>query len=250
MYCKNCGREIDGKLAYCPECGKPVQTVGTPGELTGNQEQPNIKSAGSPSANPNAPYAAPQPMQTAAPQPTQPQPPKKKGTVGKVIIGIVIAFVVLLVIGMCASGNSGSRSQSNSQNQPSTQAESSDGQSTQTTEQESDKTAPAQKTYEAIPYNSLVRTPDQYKGKAVTISGSVLQVDESDSSRYVALVAVDDDYSPLAGVVYKPSLLNVRLLEDDPVTVNGEFLGLDSYTTVLGSDNTVPVIQADSITMR
>lgn len=102
------------------------------------------------------------------------------------------------------------------------------------------------KEYESIPYSELARNPDAYKGKKIEISGRVLQVSEGTSENQLR-VATSGNYDDVVMVGYNPNLVSSRVLEDDRVTVYGTYVGIYSYTSVMGATISVPGISAKSI---
>lgn len=102
------------------------------------------------------------------------------------------------------------------------------------------------KEYESIPYNELARNPDAYKGKKIEISGRVLQVSEGSSENQLR-VATSGNYDNVVMVGYNPKLVSSRVLEDDRVTVYGTYVGIYSYTSVMGATISVPGVSAKSI---
>lgn len=97
-----------------------------------------------------------------------------------------------------------------------------------------------------ITYNQLVRTPDAFKDKKVTFDGVVIQVIESDDETDL-LIAVAGNSNEIVMVGFEPTLLGVRVLEDDYVTFRGISAGLYTYQTPLGLNSTVPLISVDYI---
>lgn len=102
------------------------------------------------------------------------------------------------------------------------------------------------KEYESIPYSELARNPDAYKGKKIEISGRVLQVSEGSSENQLR-VATSGNYDDVVMVGYNPKLVSSRVLEDDRVTVYGTYVGIYSYTSVMGATISVPGVSAKSI---
>lgn len=97
-----------------------------------------------------------------------------------------------------------------------------------------------------ITYKQLARTPDEYKGKKVKFQGTVLQVIEGDDENQGRL-ATKDGYDDVIYFGYDPDLLDVRLLEDDVITIYGTSIGVYSYTTVMGATVTLPAVWIDRI---
>ncbi len=97
-----------------------------------------------------------------------------------------------------------------------------------------------------ITYDQLARTPSNYEGEKVKFTGTVIQVVE-DSGFTQLRIAVNDDYSDTLLVNYISSIISSRVLEDDSVTVRGVSEGLYTYTSVLGSEITIPSVSASII---
>ena len=109
---------------------------------------------------------------------------------------------------------------------------------------------------EKIPYKSLARDPDKYKGKRVKFTGEVVQVIESTwgtSVTYRISVSKEDwGYSSdeIVYVTYTPGENESRILEDDIVTFYGESAGLTSYQSTLGGKITIPQVDAKYIVLQ
>lgn len=99
-----------------------------------------------------------------------------------------------------------------------------------------------------ITFDDISRTPEKYKGKKVKFSGYVLQVIEGYTINSIRM-STDGRYSDVILVDYKTSLVDVRLLEGDEVVVYGTFSDMETYTTVMGSSVTVPLVNADIISL-
>ena len=97
-----------------------------------------------------------------------------------------------------------------------------------------------------ITFKDLSRTPDNYIGKKVTFSGRVLQVLEGSFSNYFRM-STNGRYDDVVYCSFDPDILNVRLLDDDDVTIYGTFSGMYTYETVLGSSVTLPKISVDRL---
>ncbi|MGN0276789.1 MAG: hypothetical protein ACI4CZ_06295 [Hominisplanchenecus sp.] len=97
-----------------------------------------------------------------------------------------------------------------------------------------------------ITYEQLARTPDDYTGKKVKFSGKVVQILEGDDEIDMRL-AVNSDYDDILYVVYTPSIVSSRVLEDDTITVYGTSYGLYSYESTLGGKITIPLVYVDRI---
>lgn len=91
-----------------------------------------------------------------------------------------------------------------------------------------------------LPYEDALRTPDNLLKNVYKISGSVYQIiNESEySAKY--LISTDNGYV-YADWGEDQEVRGSRFLENDSVTLYGEFYGLNTYTALLG-ENTVPGI--------
>lgn len=95
-------------------------------------------------------------------------------------------------------------------------------------------------------YAAYARTPEAHIGEAVQLNGVVIQVSEGVEST-IYRIAKDGDVDQMFYVTYTPGVESTRVLEDDKVTVVGEFTGLTSYQSVLGGTITIPAIAAQNI---
>lgn len=90
-------------------------------------------------------------------------------------------------------------------------------------------------------YEELARNPEKHKSELVVFKGKVTQVTNS-----ALLVNVtynsDEFYSYYTDTVYAQYKLKdeLKILENDIITMYGEFLGEKEYTSVLGQKITVP----------
>jgi hypothetical protein len=98
---------------------------------------------------------------------------------------------------------------------------------------------------QTIPYASLMRNPDTYKNTIVHFKGKVVQVQQIYGDTFYLRIATKQ--TPYIGyfddIIYVDYKGN-RLLEDDIVDLWGNFVGLKSYTAVLGNEITIPEINA------
>ncbi len=111
-----------------------------------------------------------------------------------------------------------------------------------------------------IAYDTLARNPDQYKGNDYTFTGEVIQVLEGSNNTVDLRVNVtrndytySDDYyySDTIYVTYQYSNSNEsRILEDDIITFYGSFAGIYSYESVMGSQVSIPMINAMYIDIK
>ncbi|SFG56050.1 hypothetical protein SAMN05216353_1565 [Halobacillus alkaliphilus] len=96
-------------------------------------------------------------------------------------------------------------------------------------------------------FEQLARTPDDYEGEKVKLSGKVIQVIEAEGEETQLRIAVDDDYDQVIFVSYDSGIINSRILEDDKITIMGISLGLLTYESTMGGEITVPAIAVDQI---
>lgn len=106
--------------------------------------------------------------------------------------------------------------------------------------------AEAAKGYETgITFDQLARTPDDYTGKKVKFKGKVIQVVEGTTSTQIRL-AVNGDYDKIIyATVPKAKTTNMRILEDDTITIFGVSAGLMTYQSTLGASITIPAVTVD-----
>ena len=88
-------------------------------------------------------------------------------------------------------------------------------------------------------YESFARDEDTYKGKPLTFTATVIQVSEDDSTTIYRL-AVDKSYDAVFLAIISNDDLNIRILEDDTVSVQAVSTGLFSYNSTLGGKITIP----------
>ena len=97
-----------------------------------------------------------------------------------------------------------------------------------------------------ITYDNLMRTPDDYFGQVVQLSGTVIQTINGDGV-VQQRVALYDDYDQIVLIEYSKDLPEVRLLDDDYITFTGVSFGTIEYETVLGATLEIPSILVDRI---
>lgn len=101
----------------------------------------------------------------------------------------------------------------------------------------------------SISYDSLARNPEKYEGQKVKFTGRVVQVMESSLVKVYRINVTWNGYGYYDDTVYVTYFGSSggRILEDDVVTFYGEFDGLHTYETVLGSSLTIPKVSAKYI---
>lgn len=90
-------------------------------------------------------------------------------------------------------------------------------------------------------YDEVARYPEKYQGEVVAFSGTILQVDDR-----ILLLMADDSADQIIYVYYNLDGSG-RLLKNDYITVYGKLDGLKEYTTVSGTSEKVPLINAKYI---
>lgn len=93
----------------------------------------------------------------------------------------------------------------------------------------------------SLDYNEIERNPDTYKGQKARVSGEVVQVSEGifDS----VTLRVDSGGGDMWYVTYTRKEGESRILEGDNITCYGECDGVRSYTTIVGSQVTIPSLK-------
>lgn len=95
---------------------------------------------------------------------------------------------------------------------------------------------------EDVSYSGVSRNPDEYKGKKVYISGTVIQVQEGFLD--TVTMRVQTDYG-IWYVTYTRKEGESRILENDYITCYGECRGVETYVAVLGNTITIPSMQME-----
>lgn len=97
-------------------------------------------------------------------------------------------------------------------------------------------------------FDQFDRNAKAYEGKKIRFVGEVIQVVERSSGNNVYRIAVDSDYDCIFYVEYKLPRGTSRILDGDVVQLTGEYYGLFTYSTTMGSSVTVPATIASEIT--
>lgn len=102
-----------------------------------------------------------------------------------------------------------------------------------------------------ITFDNLSRKPDDYEGKKVKFTGEVLQVSELTNEVQLRLATKPNGWGGYSDdvvyVYFSSDLISSRILEDDVITVYGVARGLHSYTTVMGAEVTLPLIEVEKL---
>ena len=97
-----------------------------------------------------------------------------------------------------------------------------------------------------ITFEEISRSPDDYEGEKVKFTGYVLQINEGRNENEIRM-ATSGMFDDIIYGTYDPSILEVRVLKDDNITIYGTVSGLKTYTAVLGNSVTLPNISIDRI---
>ena len=98
-------------------------------------------------------------------------------------------------------------------------------------------------------YSSILRNPDQYEGKKVSVYGTIIQRLEGSgyfgTTYYWLLVRSGSNLFSVT--VWPSALADGNVIENDVVTIYGECTGTYTYETVRGNSNTIPDIDAEHV---
>lgn len=94
------------------------------------------------------------------------------------------------------------------------------------------------------PCEDILRNPEEFKGVKIRISGEVFQVVSDDGSNLTLLLDTGED-NGIAYIKYNRDKGENRILDGDSVTAYGTFYKLTKYTSVLGTEKTVPELYAN-----
>lgn len=102
--------------------------------------------------------------------------------------------------------------------------------------------------YPQANYADILRNPYAYKGDTFSIYGKVLQVDSS-WGQTVARVGTGGYgyYDNVFYVTMPGSSMDVKVIEDDMITIYGECTGTKTYTTIFGASITIPSMTAEKV---
>lgn len=226
MNCPNCNKEIPEGKSFCPECGAPLNPAQgmTPGMMT-------------------------------AMQPVK----QKKPITKKWWFWVIIALVVIVIIGSAASGGEEEKAPAAAEISSTTAASTTEKETTTqkvtTTEAPTLSEGEYKASCEKIAYKDIARQPDLYEGKNVVFTGEVIQVQESSwSNETIYRINVTrgeyDIWEDTVYVTYKLPEGAPHILEDDIVTFYGVCEGTYTYTSVLGSNITIPSVDARYIDIQ
>lgn len=93
----------------------------------------------------------------------------------------------------------------------------------------------------SIPYEKLYRYNESYLHKVIYIKGQIVQTFQSGGYTTGFRIATKKDYYwYYDNIIYVDYDGSTRLMENDYIEVWGEVMGLFTYTTIVGSELTIP----------
>lgn len=104
-----------------------------------------------------------------------------------------------------------------------------------------------------IDYTSLARNPNQYKGNNYKFTGEVIQVMNDNNDVILRVNVTPKRYQYSNEIYYEDTILvayeysssyESRILEEDIITIYGQFIGTYTYEAIWGNLVTVPSINA------
>ncbi len=103
-------------------------------------------------------------------------------------------------------------------------------------------------------FKEISRNPNNYVGKRAVFAGKVIQVSTDGNKVQLRVNVTVDSYgyyddTILVNYTYKDANES-KILEDDIITIYGELQGDTSYTSVLGSKITLPLMIANYIDIQ
>lgn len=100
-------------------------------------------------------------------------------------------------------------------------------------------------------YKAVARNPNDYNGKFAKFTGQVVQVEEVWNSDVLRVNVTKGEYGTWSDTIYvdytPKSDSESRILENDVVTIYGKLDGIKTYTTVLGSNVSIPYLKAEYV---
>lgn len=212
MLCPNCKKELSFGVQFCSECGM----------------------------NLNAPIKK-----------------QKKSVTKKWWFWVIVAIAVIAFIGIAGGGDSADTPADSDNVVEQNDAETTTKAQETTTEKITEATTVVQSLSEdeyksvcqSVSYKDIARMPDDYVGMDVVFSGEVIQVMESSWSDTITyrINVTKDEYGFWEDTVYVTYVLPEgapRILEDDIVKFYGICQGTYTYESVMGSNVTIPSVDA------
>lgn len=272
MKCVKCGNEMPDDAKFCMNCGAP-----NPGfNGAGDQNSSNMSGNSTGSQNAGGYWQNGQYIKGQNPNPNSYVNNNKKGggclKVALIVIGVFVGLSILAVAcNVVLSGDdSSSQNSKNSkatseevktqdkteeavstESEDKTEAETAEEKNTEqkTTEEkkkEKDTFDPSEYRTD-ISFDSFSRKPDDFIGKKMKLSGKVIETFGSGADSGLRVELDIEHFDDLIRVYYNSNNLDIRILEDDEVTIYGVYQGIESYEAVLGNIIDIPYFNADKI---
>lgn len=172
----------------------------------------------------------------------------------------VIVVVIVISIG---AGSAGKNSSKDTDNKETTKVSTSAVETTTVQPTAKAKKKVSAKAYKnkckTLSFKDLSRNPDKHKGEKLKYTGQVIQVQEDEhwlddnTTVDLRINVTKDKYGLWDDTIYATVELPKnadRILEDDIITIWGECDGKYSYTSVLGSDVTLPKINIEYYSVK
>lgn len=172
----------------------------------------------------------------------------------------VIVVVIVISIG---AGSAGKNSSKDTDNKETTTVSTSAVETTTVQPTAKAKKKVSAKAYKnkckTLSFKDLSRNPDKHKGEKLKYTGQVIQVQEDEhwlddnTTVDLRINVTKDKYGLWDDTIYATVELPKnadRILEDDIITIWGECDGKYSYTSVLGSDVTLPKINIEYYSVK
>lgn len=172
----------------------------------------------------------------------------------------VIVVVIVISIG---AGSAGKNSSKDTDNKETTKVSTSAVETTTVQPTAKAKKKVSAKAYKnkckTLSFKDLSRNPNKHKGEKLKYTGKVIQVQEDEhwlddnTTVDLRINVTKDEYGLWDDTIFATVELPKdadRILEDDIITIWGECDGKYSYTSVLGSDVTLPKINIEYYSVK
>lgn len=218
--CPRCGENFDEKLKSCPYCQTLNRKIVC--KTCGAQINAKVKRCPACGAKNK----------------------KKLSPLGKVLVAILCALCVVSLSSMISVDPSSSQNYE-PKNEPEKQTENTDTEYVLESEEDKPKELSREEYIaqcEDLSYSAISRDPDDYKGRKVVISGTVIEVQEGFLNSVTLRVQTPFG---IWYVTYSRPEGESRILENDQITCYGECKGVQTYIAVLGNQVTIPSMRME-----
>lgn len=281
-FCSSCGAELKEGNKFCPGCGAPIPEIPAQipvAPVTGPISVVNSGQASAPVGN-QATQVVPNTLPAGQPAvPGKPTEPEKRFSplpfigfglmllafiaIKAPVLSILLstAGIVLSIIGAKSTwrlrgfGIAGipmsaialiaaiAVAASSSPSSGSDVSKASSGKSedvvTDSVETKEDFIASCEK----LDYKEVERNPQDFKGRRVAVTGTVVQANENTFWGVTTVTfRVAEKHDKIWYCTYTSANYSTRILEDDRVTLYGTCEGVETYETVLGTAVTIPAM--------